>query len=145
MAEIARALGVDALGVDMIARKPDKYYDLNGPMKLGRTFEFVTCIEVAEHIPMMHTKVFCGNIARHVADGGLLVFTAAAPGQAGDGHINLKLAHEWRELFHERRLHYREDLTFKLKLIWQLVPMPMMWLPGNVQVFNKIPLEGHEG
>ena len=145
MAAIGRALGIDALGVDMIAQAPDKYYDLNGPMKLGKVYEFVTCIEVAEHIPMVHTKILCGNIARHVANNGLFVFTAAAPGQAGDGHVNLKPAHEWRELFHERRLHYREDLTIRLKMAWQLVPMPMMWLPGNVQVFNKIPVEGHEG
>ena len=144
MSSVARSLGIDALGVDMIARKPDKYYDLNGPMKLGRTFELVTCIEVAEHIPMVHTKILCGNIARHVADNGLLVFTAAGPGQAGDGHINLKLASEWRTLFWDRRLHYREDLTHKLKLAWQILPSPAIWLPGNVQIFNKIPVEGHE-
>lgn len=140
----ARSLGIDALGVDMIARHPDKYYDLNGPMNLDRDFDFVTCIEVAEHIAPIHTKVLCGNIARHVKDVGLLVFTAAAPGQAGDGHVNLRLATEWRSLFWDRRLYYQEELTHKLKMAWQLIPMPMMWLPGNIQVFRKATLEEHE-
>ena len=141
MAATARALGVDALGVDLIARDPDKFFDLTGPMNLNRQFELVTCIEVAEHIAPFHTKVFCGNIARHVKTAGLLVFTAAAPGQAGDGHVNLRLATEWRTLFWDRRLHYREDITNRLKLAWQLIPMPMSWLPSNVQVFDKAPLD----
>jgi SAM-dependent methyltransferase len=144
MTAAARSLEIDALGVDMIARDPDKYYDLNGPMNLNQQFDLVTCIEVAEHIPPIHTKILCGNIARHVKDLGLLVFTAAAPGQAGDGHVNLRLASEWRSMFYDRRLHYREDLTFKLKMAWQLLPMPMMWLPGNVQVFHKVPVIAHE-
>ncbi|KKM27654.1 hypothetical protein LCGC14_1572620, partial [marine sediment metagenome] len=99
---------------------------------------------VAEHIAPIHTKILCGNIARHVQDRGLLVFTAAAPGQAGDGHVNLRLADEWRSFFHDRRLHYREDLTFKLKMAWQLIPMPMMWLAGNVQVFHKVSVAAHD-
>lgn len=144
MTAVARSLGVDALGVDLIARDPDKYYDLVGIMKLERQYKLVTCIEVAEHIAPFHTKTFCGNIARHVEDGGLLIFTAAAPGQAGDGHVNLRLATEWRSLFWDRRLHYQEDITFKLKLAWQLIPMPMMWLPDNVQVFAKARIEDHE-
>ncbi len=144
MTAVARGIGIDALGVDMIAQSPDKYYDLNGPMNLDRDFDLVTCIEVAEHIAPVHTKILCGNIARHVKDLGVLVFTAAAPGQAGDGHVNLRLANEWRTLFYDRRLHYREDLTFKLKMAWQLIPMPMMWLPGNVQEFYKVPMAAED-
>ncbi|KKM25959.1 hypothetical protein LCGC14_1589690, partial [marine sediment metagenome] len=36
MTAIARSIGIDALGVDVIARDPDKYYDLNAPMNLDR-------------------------------------------------------------------------------------------------------------
>ena len=144
MTAVARSLGIDALGVDMIAQDPDKYYDLTGPMNLDRQFKLVTCIEVAEHIAPFHTKTFCGNIARHVEDRGLLIFTAAAPGQAGDGHVNLRLATDWRSFFWDRRLHYQEDITFKLKMAWHLIPMPMMWLPDNVQVFAKARIEDHE-
>ncbi len=144
MTATARSIGIDALGVDLIARDPDKYYDLNGPMNLDRDFDLVTCIEVAEHIAPFHTKVLCGNIARHVKDGGLLIFTAAAPGQAGDGHVNLRLAMEWRSLFYKRRLHYQQELTHKLKMAWQLIPSPLMWLPGNLQIFQKVRVEDHE-
>jgi hypothetical protein len=141
MADAARSLGVDALGIDAIAEKPDQICDLTGHVDLRKKFLIATCIEVAEHIPPFHSKTLCGNISRHILDGGLLIFTAASPGQAGDGHVNLRLATEWRTLFWDRRLHYREDLTHKLKLAWQLIPMPMMWLPGNVQVFDKAPHE----
>ena len=141
MVDIARSLGINALGIDAIAQTPDKIVDLTGPVNLDRQFSLVTCIEVAEHIAPFHSEILCGNIARHVEDGGVLIFTAAAPGQAGEGHVNLRLSTVWRSWLYDRRLWYREDMTFRLKLAWQLIPMPMMWLPDNVQVFGKVPVE----
>lgn len=141
MVNLAREIGIDALGVDLIAEQPDKKADLTMDVNLKRKFAMVTCIEVAEHIPPFYSAIFCGNIARHIEDFGIVVFTAAAPGQGGDGHVNLKLGTEWRTFFWDRRLHYREDLTNRLKLAWQMIPMPMSWLAGNVMVFDKAPLD----
>ena len=141
MVDFARRMGIDSLGVDMIAKHPpDVRADLSKPIDLGRQFNLVTCIEVAEHIPERAAGVFCNNISRHLKAGGLLVFTAAAPGQDGDGHVHLKPANYWRTMLHERDLNWQENHTLRLKLAWQTVPMPMMWLPGNLQVFQRRPI-----
>jgi len=140
MVELARILGVDALGVDKIAvDPPDKRSDLATPLDLGRKFALVICIEVAEHIPELYAGVFANSVCDHVDRGGLLVFTAAGPGQAGDGHLNTKPGDYWRTMFDNRRMSYREDYTFKLKLAWQLIPSPAMWLSANLQVFDRMP------
>lgn len=142
MVSLARQMGIHAIGVDLIAEEPDKKYDLTMELDLGETFDLVTCLEVAEHIPPFYTQIFTGNIGRHVRpNGGLLIFSAAPPGQSGDGHVNLRAAHEWRTLLHLWKLNYREDYTIKLRMAWSLIPSPLMWLPANCQVFDRGPIE----
>lgn len=137
MVNLARLMKVDAIGVDMIAEEPDIIHDLREPLNLGRTFALITCIEVAEHIPEEDTGVFLNNVCSHMMRGGRLVFCAASPNQPGDGHVNLRPAYHWRKVIDERGLSYREDLTIRLRLAWQWLPMPMMWIIGNVQVFER--------
>lgn len=146
MVKAARQLGIDAIGVDQIEnKKPDIVHDLTKPINLGRTFGLVTCIEVAEHIPQKKMGIFLNNMASHVtrssADDenprrGMLVFTAAHPGQGGDAHVNLKPSHQWRNLLHDRGLSYRDDLSCRLRIAWQNIGMPMYWLVSNLQVFE---------
>ena len=137
MCNLARRLGVDAVGVDKIAREPDSVHDLRLPLNLGRTFYLVTCIEVAEHIPANNSGVFLNNVTSHVARSGRLVFSAATPNQHGEGHVNMKQPYYWRSMIDERGLTYNDELTARLRLAWQWVPAPMMWLVGNVQVFER--------
>src|SRR3990167_8589311 len=65
---LARKLGSDAIGIDLLPR-PDWAHliehDLTEPIDLERTFNLITCIEVAEHIPAEHADTFLKNIARH--------------------------------------------------------------------------------
>ena len=135
MVEMARYLGIDALGVDMIAKHPNKKQNLATPLLLGKKYGLVTSLEVAEHIPEMNAGIFCNNIAHHMTDGGYLIFSAAPPGQEGEGHIHLKPGSYWRTMFHNRRVYWDEGLTLKLQMLWMLIPSPMMWVPANVQVF----------
>lgn len=139
--KIARMLGIEAVGVDLIAEPPDLKENLATPLNLGRKFALVTSWEVAEHIPEINAGIFANNIQYHVRPGGYLVFTAAGPGQEGEGHLNPKPAFYWRTMFHNHGLSYREDLTYRLKLMWEIVPMPMQWLSANVQIFDKGHLE----
>ena len=137
MVNLARLMKVDAIGVDMIAEEPDVAHDLREPLNLGRTFALITCIEVAEHIPAENSGVFLNNVTSHVARGGRLIFSAAPPNQPGDGHVNLRQPYYWRSMIDERGLTYSDELTARLRLAWQWVPAPMMWLVGNVQVFER--------
>lgn len=140
MVELARSMGIDAFGVDRLAEATNPHYlpwDLSKPLDLEVLYDWVVTIETAEHLPPEAAPIFCDTIANHLVTSGTLVFTSAGPGQAGEHHVNCRPGYYWRELLHERGIHYREDLTFRLKLAWQAIPMPMMWLPANLQVFDK--------
>lgn len=158
MVNMARRIGVEAYGVDLIAEGPGREHwflthDLEVPIQLvtvdGRVkdgiedyyspklrCELITCLEVAEHISRERSEVLVETIARHFETGGLLVFSAAAPGQRGEHHTNARPAWEWREMFYEVGLSYREDYTKQLSHLWSWVAGPLMWLGANVQVFD---------
>jgi len=139
MVNMARKVGLDAYGVDVI-NGPEHWFvhaDLNRPLTLDRRFALVTCLEVAEHLDDGAAPVLVDTIARHVAPGGILVFSAAPPGQGGEHHTNLLPAYVWRSLLHERGVSYREDYTRQLAALWTLVSGPASaWLCVNVQVFD---------
>lgn len=70
--------------------------DITQPFDLNRKFDMVQCLEVGEHIPESASKALIGNLVRH---GGLVLFSAAIPGQGGENHINEQPYEYWRELF----------------------------------------------
>ena len=137
MVKAARLLKIDAIGIDLIKNKPpDLVRDLTKPINLGRTFGFVMSIEVAEHIPVNKVGVFLTNITSHVNKGGILLFSAAHPGQGGDNHENLRSAMYWRNRLYDRGMAYRDDLSYKIRMAWLNIPMPMYWLVSNVQIYE---------
>lgn len=75
--------------------------DLGLPIRLGRTFDLVQSLEVAEHLPSAAAATFIDNLVAH---GKVVLFSAAAPGQGGEHHVNERPYSCWRDLFHER--HY---------------------------------------
>jgi cyclopropane fatty-acyl-phospholipid synthase-like methyltransferase len=140
MVEMARRMGIPAFGVDRIAEATNPNYlrwDLEQPLDLQQQYGMVVSIETAEHLEPHAAPVFCDTIAKHLKEGGRVVFTAAGPGQAGEHHVNCKPGYYWRELLHVRGVHYREDLTYRLKACWETIPMATMWLPANLQVFDR--------
>jgi SAM-dependent methyltransferase len=77
--------------------------DLNSSASLGKIevehptpFDLAVCLEVAEHLepPASDTlvKFLCKNAA-------VVVFSAAVPGQGGEGHINCQPRQVWHERF----------------------------------------------
>ena len=163
MVNAARKLGSDAYGVDLI-NGPEHWFlhhDLTQPRDLsydqhaarmyrnqlaGRqiAFDLITCLEVAEHLPLDSHQTLVDTIARHLRPkpsmderSGLLLFSAAPPGQRGEHHVGCRPAHEWRGLFHERGISYREDLTRQLAHLFGYVTGPAShWLAANLQVFD---------
>ncbi len=73
--------------------------DLSQPFDLGRRFDLVQSLEVAEHIPAARAAGFIDGIARH---GDIVLFAAAVPGQGGTGHVNERPLDYWRGLFAAR-------------------------------------------
>ena len=70
--------------------------DLNTGFELGRTFDLVQCLEVAEHLNPSCSERFVSCLARH--SSRFLLFSAAPPGQGGEYHINEQPYEYWRNL-----------------------------------------------
>ena len=70
--------------------------DLARPFDLGRRFDLVVSVEVAEHLPEASAPGFVRSIAAHT---DLVLFSAAIPGQGGNSHINEQWPRYWVELF----------------------------------------------
>lgn len=146
MVNIARRMGIEAWGVDVI-NGPEHWFlhhDLTQPFDAARvpgaptTVALITCLEVAEHLPEEAAPVLVQTIARHLEVGGILLFSAAPPGQHGEHHVNLKPAHWWRSLFYEHGISYREDLTRQIAHLLGWVAGPASaWVAANIQVFDR--------
>jgi len=106
----ARASGVeDIFGVDGawareggLLIEPERFlaHDLSRPFDLERRFDMAMTIEVAEHLGAASADVFVDNLARH---SGVVLFSAALPGQGGRRHVNEQPLGFWVEKFAERR------------------------------------------
>ena len=70
--------------------------DLSEAFDLGRRYDLVSSLEVAEHLPRTHSEAFIASLVKH-AD--LVLFSAATPGQGGNNHINERPLSFWQSIF----------------------------------------------
>jgi hypothetical protein len=70
--------------------------DLSTGLRLGRRFDLVQSLEVAEHLPPGAASSFVGTLVAHAP---LILFSAAPPGQGGEHHVNEQPMEYWRALF----------------------------------------------
>ena len=95
------AFGVDGEYLDAatLAIAPERFRaaDLSRPLDLGRQFDLVQSLEVAEHVPAAAAPQFVENLVTH--SRGVVLFSAAPPGQGGEFHVNEQPYDYWRALF----------------------------------------------
>lgn len=108
LSEYRRAGIEDVVGIDgdYVRRErllipPDRFrvHDLSTPFDLGKRFDLVQCLEVAEHLPPSSSR---GLVASLVSHGDRVLFSAAVPGQGGEHHVNEQPLEYWRGLFAEQ-------------------------------------------
>jgi SAM-dependent methyltransferase len=96
------------VGVDGIDPKTQELFvpdelilqaDLRRPLDLGQRFDLVLCLETAEHLERTYAETLIDSLIRH---GSTILFSAAAPGQPGDHHVNCRWPDYWQRLFNER-------------------------------------------
>jgi SAM-dependent methyltransferase len=88
--------------------------DLSRKFDLGRRYDLVSCLEVAEHLPRSASEAFVSSLVAH---SDLVLFSAATPGQGGENHINERPLWYWQGVFGEHgyvafdavRPHFRHD------------------------------------
>ena len=121
---MARKQGVDCRPFDLTRDPPT---DVDGPFDVAYSFE------VAEHVPEPIGQKLVEFIA---AQAPLVVFTAAAPGQLGMGHINCQPRSYWIEQFARCGMRHRPDLT-ELAVAAFTREEVVWWLVNNVMVFVR--------
>ena len=82
--------------------------DLTEPIETD-VHDLVISTEVAEHLPKRSSATFVQNLANGAARS--IVFTAAQPGQWGDGYINCQPRGFWIALFQSRGWIYDQEAT----------------------------------
>jgi hypothetical protein len=70
--------------------------DLDQRLSLSRRFDLAQSLEVAEHLPPARAATFVADL---VALAPAVLFSAAAPGQGGENHLNEQPANYWQSLF----------------------------------------------
>jgi SAM-dependent methyltransferase len=73
--------------------------DLTAPQTLGRNFDLVCCLEVAEHLSPSAGPALIDYLVDHAP---VVLFSAAIPGQPGTNHINCQWQSYWARLFGQR-------------------------------------------
>lgn len=73
--------------------------NVGAPFRLGRQFDLVQCLEVAEHLAPSNCETLVDNLVAHAP---LVLFSAARPGQGGENHINERPYEHWRDRFLDR-------------------------------------------
>jgi len=66
--------------------------DLEKGFALGRRFDLVICLEVAEHLAESAADTFIASLVRH---GPAVLFSAAIPSQGGHHHVNERFLPYW--------------------------------------------------
>lgn len=120
--------GIDAYGIDgdyvdrrQLRIPPDRFQgvDLSKPFDLGRRFDMVVTLEVAEHLPQESARGFVASLIRH---SDLILFSAAIPTQTGVHHVNEQWPTYWRDLFREQGYEVKDCIR------------PRIWDNSNIQV-----------
>lgn len=130
------AAGEDAMGFDIDPRVRDKknliqasLFDLNYPG------DVVLCLEVAEHLPESRADDIVASLIRNVVKDGMLVWTAAIPGQGGHGHINCQPKEYWEQKFIDAGMRRDTDEEQKM-LEFVQAGYHMGWFIQNLMVLR---------
>lgn len=153
----AASLGIQALGVDLSVTENLSErlvrHDLTQPLALTRVerletdgplsitskpalFDLVLCWEVAEHLPAEAADTLCASLSAHLLSTGTLLFTAAKPGQGGQGHINCQPPEYWRTRLEAIGLTYDAGLSRRLSSAWRAAAPKTPWYGANIQAFH---------
>ncbi len=104
--------GVDIPRADFLAPfELLRVVDLTRPLNLGRKFDMVLCLEVAEHIDEAFGAVLVETLTRH---SDRVVFSAACPNQPGQHHVNCQWPEYWQALFNRHGFACDDDIRWKI-------------------------------
>jgi SAM-dependent methyltransferase len=102
--------------------------DLETGFDLGRRFDLVICLEVAEHLSPQAAELFVASLVKH---SSVVLFSAAIPFQGGDHHVNEQFLPYWIAHFARHRFQPLDIIRGRIwddsRILW--------WLRQNVVLF----------
>lgn len=105
-------------------------YDLSKKIIDEERFDLAISLEVAEHLPESHSETFVETLCKF---SDFVLFSAAIPGQGGEGHINLQWMNYWIEKY--KKFNY-VPMEIIRKRIWDDEDIPH-WYRQNIMFFVK--------
>ena len=90
--KVIQDMGIECDGIDGNPDTPamtgglGKVVDFSKPVDLGRTYDWVLSLEVAEHLPPQFETIYIENLIRHSRVGIVLSWA----NQNGPGHFNMR-------------------------------------------------------
>jgi len=104
-------MGLDGsdYGDNLIIQKHKfRQVDFQKSNDIPKKYDIVVCLEIAEHLPKSHADIFIANLTMHA--GTCVIFSAAIPGQGGDGHVNEQPHFYWHKKFTARGFTTRDNI-----------------------------------
>ena len=132
-----RTAGVEATGIDTDDRVVgQQHLQQQSLFELQQQAALVICLEVAEHIEPAKAQDVVTSVVQAVEAGGLLIWSAARPGQGGVGHINCQPKDYWAQLITAAGLQ-RDTETEQQMLAHIGAGYHMGWFLQNAMVFRR--------
>jgi SAM-dependent methyltransferase len=140
--EIAK-LGVEVTAVDGFSQPdfsglPVKFFRLNlndseaiDKLFAGKNFDLAVCLEVAEHLKPESSTFLIKSLTTL---SPVVIFSAAVPGQGGDGHINENPRTFWHHEFTQNKFVIADRVRSKLRSSSTIAP----WYRYNVTDYTHI-------
>ncbi|MBK5257938.1 MAG: class I SAM-dependent methyltransferase, partial [Vicinamibacteria bacterium] len=125
---IARRLAKDEFRVEV------QPFDLATFTGAGDTFDLAMSFEVAEHLTPSMGHRLVEVCCQHAP---LVVFSAASPGQPGQGHIHLQPKSYWIERFARHGFLFNPAKTAEMERHLRKNLIRGFWLADNIGVFES--------
>ncbi|MGM0884323.1 MAG: methyltransferase domain-containing protein [Bacillota bacterium] len=105
-------------------------YDLQKPLDIGKRYDLVVSLEVAEHLPVECAKIFIDSLVRL---GSIVLFSAAIPHQGGYLHLNEQWPEFWARYFYN---HGYEVIDCIRQKVWRNEKVEW-WYAQNMFIYAK--------
>lgn len=127
---------IEAKGYDIDSRNDKSYIIKHNIVEqsINDNASCVLCIEVAEHIDEKYADIVVDRIVE--SSNNMIIFSAAIPGQGGDGHINCQPKEYWLEKFINKNVVRNFELESEL-INNVKTDIHMGWFVNNVMIFIK--------
>ena len=132
-----KELNVNAIGYDTDLRiEGSNNLICKSLFDVEETGDVVLCMEVAEHIDSSNNLQIVEAMTNALESKGILIWTAAKPGQGGVGHINCQTKDYWIDLFKSQPLKRCKNI--ELILVEEMKKgYHMGWFVQNLLVYTK--------